>query len=198
MTARLKYLPRAEYQSMPWRNGAGITHEIARDPAAPETFQWRLSLATVAQSGPFSAYPGYHRSVTLVDGAGFRLDVEGQLPTELRMSGQSVAFRGEVATDCSLFDGPSSDLSLMVRHPGTIVSVTTLSCDMERAFRSPQKVMQAFFCLAGTVLLSAQNNKVLLAPFDTALVGSDAPSCAVLASQSSACALVRLEWRLSR
>jgi len=197
VTAILNYLPRAQYQSMPWRNGAGITHEIAREPPAAENFEWRLSLATVAQSGPFSAYPGYHRSVTLIEGAGFRLDVEGQSAAELRVSGQSVAFPGGVATSCSLFDGPSTDLSLMVRDPGTIVSVTVQSCDIERAFSSPA-AMQAFFCLAGSVLLSAQDNKILLAPFETALLGSDGPSCTVLASQSSACVLVRLEWSLSR
>src|SRR6202035_3919738 len=54
-----RHLARADYIAMPWRNGAGITHEIAREPAHGALFSWRLSLASLQVNGPFSPYPGY-------------------------------------------------------------------------------------------------------------------------------------------
>jgi len=196
VTAALTLLPRARYRSMAWRNGAGVTQEIARDRPEPDSFQWRLSLATVSHSGSFSNYPGYQRSVTLIDGAGFRLNVAGQSTTELRLPGQSARFPGHVATECALFGGPSTDLSLMVGDPGVIVLVSTQSCDMARTFDSPPGAMQAFFCLAGRVLLSAQNEQVQLGLYDSALACCNNLQNTVIAAQSPACVLVRLVWSL--
>jgi environmental stress-induced protein Ves len=119
-------LRHADYTSMPWRNGAGTTLEIAREPAAGVAFDWRLSLATISTSGPFSAYAGYTRIVALVTGAGFLLRVAGEAAARLVEPGDYRAFRGEAATDCALLEGPCTDLSLMVRVPGEVPSVVRL------------------------------------------------------------------------
>ena len=59
----------------PWKNGGGTTQEIACWPpgAGLESFSWRISIARIARSGPFSAFPGIDRVITLLDGAGVRL-----------------------------------------------------------------------------------------------------------------------------
>ena len=80
-----------QYRSMPWRNGMGVTREIAREPAEGEDFRWRLSLATVASSGPFSSYAGYRRSVTLIEGEGFQLKLGAQDPWVLDRVGATRA-----------------------------------------------------------------------------------------------------------
>src|SRR3546814_16047971 len=51
----------------PWKNGSGVTSELAIDPpgATAENFRWRISLARIAQDGPFSAFPGITRWITL-------------------------------------------------------------------------------------------------------------------------------------
>ena len=54
-------IPATSYRAMPWKNGQGITHEIAREPAAGDSFLWRLSIAEVAADGDFSLVPR-HRS----------------------------------------------------------------------------------------------------------------------------------------
>jgi len=74
------------------RNGGGVTLEIAREPATGSEFLWRLSLATVAASGPFSMYAGYQRSVTLIGGAGFRLAVDTRDPVVLDSIGAACCF----------------------------------------------------------------------------------------------------------
>ena len=50
----------ADYPRMPWRNGAGTTQEVACNPGGSTTaFDWRLSIADVAQEGGFSASVSY-------------------------------------------------------------------------------------------------------------------------------------------
>ena len=72
----MKHLAAAGYRRMPWKNGQGVTREIAREPAEGEDFLWRLSIAEVAASGDFSLFPGYDRTITLIEGAGMRLVFE--------------------------------------------------------------------------------------------------------------------------
>lgn len=56
----MKSLHARDYKRMPWKNGGGETVEIAIFPAdaSVETFEWRISMATVANDGPFSIFPG--------------------------------------------------------------------------------------------------------------------------------------------
>jgi environmental stress-induced protein Ves len=52
---------------MSWKNGAGKTREIARKDD-DVGLVWRLSLATVTESGPFSLFPGLDRIIVLLEG----------------------------------------------------------------------------------------------------------------------------------
>ena len=47
---------RRDYHAAPWRNGGGVTFEIAREPQGEGAFEWRLSLAQVDRTGPFSDF----------------------------------------------------------------------------------------------------------------------------------------------
>src|SRR5450631_939076 len=134
---------------MPWRNGLGVTLEIARRPAVGSEFLWRLSLATIAASGPFSIYTGYRRSVTLIGGDGFRLGIGDADPVVLDSIGATALFPGDAATACALINGPCSDLSLMVREPGRILSVTRVRCMQAQVTPLAAGTLNAFFCLNG-------------------------------------------------
>ncbi len=63
----------SDFQTQPWKNGGGITHEIARKDDG-NGLLWRLSIAEVASDGPFSAFTGLSRILTVIDGAGLWLD----------------------------------------------------------------------------------------------------------------------------
>ena len=62
----------------PWKNGAGLTREIAvaRNAATECGFDWRLSVAEVARDAPFSAFPGVDRCIVLLRGAGLQLGAD--------------------------------------------------------------------------------------------------------------------------
>lgn len=136
---------------MPWRNGAGITREIARAPAQGESFAWRLSLASLQVSGPFSIYAGYRRCIALVDGYGFRLNVAGEGAKDLLVRGEHTLFPGAAATSCELLNGPCIDLSLMVHDFGTIDRVTRLDVSAEQSVSSVFGTLQVLFVLHGAV-----------------------------------------------
>ena len=42
----IRLLPAGLYTEMPWKNGQGVTREVARYPEAGE-YDWRISLATI-------------------------------------------------------------------------------------------------------------------------------------------------------
>jgi environmental stress-induced protein Ves len=194
MSRMFQHLRRVDYISMPWRNGAGSTLEIARDPCSPGEFRWRLSLASISASGPFSSYPGYHRCVTLIEGAGFRLNVEGQPPIQLTRAGASASFDGGAITSCELVSAPSTDLSLMVREPGVIASVAVESCDAAGARAAPPDTLQAFFCLDEGVTFAHDCATVPLARYDTIVMHTDGARCDFSTARAGA-RLLRLVWK---
>ncbi len=76
---KLQTLGPADFQKMPWKNGLGVTTElaVARRPGE-DGFDWRISTATVASPGPFSVFPGIDRSLAIVRGGTLTLNVEGR------------------------------------------------------------------------------------------------------------------------
>ncbi|WP_269531712.1 HutD family protein [Chitinimonas sp. BJYL2] len=111
-----RLLGTADYTDMPWKNGGGTTCELFRlpHPARPADFALRLSIATVAQGGPFSAFPGVDRTLLLLEGAGMALRFDGSAPVRLEQTLQPIVFAGETPVDCTLLDGPLRDFNLMV------------------------------------------------------------------------------------
>jgi environmental stress-induced protein Ves len=57
----MQLVRKESFTTTPWKNGGGITHEAIRVPPAPHPLRWRISVAQIGQSGPFSvlqAAPG--------------------------------------------------------------------------------------------------------------------------------------------
>lgn len=113
----VRILRAADRAAAPWRNGGGVTREVASWPedAGLDGFDWRVSLAEVGSGGPFSAFPGIDRVITVVDGGGMELIVDGvahPVPERHR----PFAFSGDAETHCRLLGGAITDLNLMTRR----------------------------------------------------------------------------------
>lgn len=108
----------------PWRNGGGVTREIAAGPADAglDDFIWRVSLADVTAGGPFSAFPGVDRVITVVDGPGMELTIDGT-PHLVDSAYEPFAFSGDAATDCRLLGGPLVDFNVMTRRAAASAEV---------------------------------------------------------------------------
>lgn len=101
----------------PWKNGAGLTRELASGGASAVDFDWRISLAEVARDAPFSAFPGIDRCIVLLRGAGMRLrSHDGAIDHALTTPLAPFRFPGDAALDATLVDGPSSDFNVMTRR----------------------------------------------------------------------------------
>lgn len=112
---RIQLYRAADYPRMPWRNGGGTTQEIACNPGGSTAqFDWRLSIADVGQDGGFSAFTGCQRVITVLEGQGIELTVDGRLQAPLAPR-QGYAFSGDAQVECRLLDGPIRDFNLIYR-----------------------------------------------------------------------------------
>ena len=113
----------ADVAATPWRNGGGVTRELAAWPTQGE-WAWRMSVAEVAASGPFSRFDGITRWFAVLQGAGVVLNVRtpcdsaaaGPSDHTLTVNTAPLCFDGAAATGCQLIDGPTHDFNLMVRN----------------------------------------------------------------------------------
>jgi environmental stress-induced protein Ves len=111
--------------ALPWKNGGGITREIATGPEGPDGFDWRVSLARVDADGPFSVFPGMDRTLTVVEGAGMDLTIGGtSRPVRARWVPHD--FPGDVPTHCRLTAGPVVNLNVMCRRGSAVAAVTVV------------------------------------------------------------------------
>ena len=108
----------ATLAATPWKNGAGSTTEIALFPADAgyDNFDWRVSLATIARSGPFSIFPGIDRTLVLLTGAGLTLDLHDGAPRLLTAAAPAFSFAGEATVHASITGAAGTDFNIMTRR----------------------------------------------------------------------------------
>lgn len=114
----MKISRRADHKRMAWKNGQGLTEEVATFPVGSDTdsFDWRLSIAHVGADGPFSVFAGIDRTIALLDGAGLALDLPEGKSVELRPDGVPFSFPGDWTISSRNTGGPTIDLNIMTRR----------------------------------------------------------------------------------
>ena len=100
----------ADVKPQPWKNGGGVTRELLAWPT-PDDWLVRISVADIEKDGPFSAFPGIKRTITVLSGAGIWL--HAPLDIELRPKDPPFTFSGDVAPHCELVRGATRDLNAM-------------------------------------------------------------------------------------
>lgn len=116
-TMAMYFFDLASTPSMPWKNGGGSTQELACWPRGADmnSFEWRVSLATVDRPGPFSVFPAIDRQIMLLGGDGLHLRSPGW-EHRLEQHWQPFAFSGDDAVDGAMLGGTSKDFNLMLRR----------------------------------------------------------------------------------
>jgi environmental stress-induced protein Ves len=129
----------------PWRNGGGTTRELLVRPEGP-AWRVRVSVADVADDGPFSAFPSVSRWFAVLEGEGVVLTVDG-VEHRCVAGGEPVAFPGDADTRARLIDGPTRDLNLMLRGvPGAMQRVVA-----DEPFRPGTRECGLYASVAGRV-----------------------------------------------
>ncbi|MCF4998383.1 HutD family protein [Pseudomonas syringae] len=138
----LKVLRAEGYPRMPWKNGGGSTEEITRDAGTGlDGFGWRLSIADIAESGGFSTFAGYQRVITVLQGDGMSLRVDG-LDARPLLPLDPFAFSGESKVTCTLLGGPIRDFNLIYAPQRYMARLQWL--DGEQRFLSAAQTVVVF------------------------------------------------------
>jgi environmental stress-induced protein Ves len=158
----LQVLRAADRVASPWKNGGGVTREVASSPSGAADFDWRVSLADVASGGPFSVFEGIDRVITVVRGEGMALTVDG-VETVVAEGFEPFAFSGDAATECRLLGGPLVDFNVMTRRGAVSADVRFVTDPTRLSGTTLAIVFEGTATLDGTQL----------GPLDAVLVTED-------------------------
>jgi len=107
-------IPADAYRAMPWKNGRGITHEIAAEEE--QELGWRLSIATIDCDGPFSDFTGYDRTIMTIDGGDVELHFHDDDTFVKLDQYRPFQFAGERKVSCRLLSGTVRDFNVMTKR----------------------------------------------------------------------------------
>lgn len=153
----MEVLRYADLVVLPWKNGGGVTREIASARQGDFTL-WRISRADVVQDGAFSDFAGLARILTVVSDTGMNLEHEdGVLKAHPWMP---VQFGGELKIFARLDAGPITDLNLMFDPDHCTGDVVTRHGPTSKRITIGDQSIVAFHCLAGAPKISATTMNV--------------------------------------
>jgi uncharacterized protein len=167
----MRILRASTYRRMPWKNGGGETTEIAVSPegAGLDDFAWRISMARVDGDGPFSAFAGVDRTLSILEGEGLRLEIAGRPAVTIGGDTAPFAFPADEKTDSVLLGAAVTDLNVMTRRTSHAHTVRRLDVAVEADIGSNADTV-ILFCHRGSASLSANGLTEELGPLDTAIL----------------------------
>lgn len=167
----MRVIRSADYRLMPWKNGRGEATEIATSPegAGLDSFDWRVSTANVARSGPFSSFEGVDRTMAVLDGAGLVLDIAGRANIELTAGSSPLSFPADLPASAALPDGPVVNLNVLTRRGVVEHAVDRLAVTGRRELRV-DAATALLFCRSGSVEVTIGGESAALEVDDTVLV----------------------------
>jgi uncharacterized protein len=135
-TREVLHLRAQDARIVPWKNGRGVTRELALWPQGTSLerldFAWRLSAAPVDEPGPFSRLPGYERILVVTEGAGCELVHGADAPRARLRRLEPYRFAGAWATAAELPYGPVADVNVIFAPDRVRASVEPLALGARR------------------------------------------------------------------
>jgi hypothetical protein len=186
--AALQIIRQSSFAPQPWANGGGITHEAIRVPSNGDSFLWRVSVARIEASGPFSDFSAYNRKMVLLKGDGLELEFGNGQHAELRRIGELAEFDGALKTHCRLVGGPCVDLNLMVaKSKSALARVVQVKGTLET--RSAESESTLIFGIDSPITLTSGSDETSrLEPWDLAVMSNSAARVSRAAPQNSSAA----------
>ncbi len=118
-----------------WKNGAGVTRTLASagtDADAASSFDWRVSIAEIEHSGPFSVFPGVDRIAVVLENGPLRLSAsegQGQIvaPRVLASQLAPTPYSGDTQLFADVAGAPIRCLNVMTRRGRASANVSLLN-----------------------------------------------------------------------
>jgi uncharacterized protein len=112
-----RILRAADRVAVPWKNGAGLTREVAVHPPGSDIscFDWRVSIAELRTGASFSLFPGVDRRMAVLEGS-LMLAIDAAEPLGVSPDSAPVCFAGDVAVSAQPLGPLVTDLNVMTRR----------------------------------------------------------------------------------
>ena len=171
----------ASYRRVPWKNGGGVTVDIAgvfpteSEAASWSGMTWRLGRTRIERPGPFSDLSGIDRILAVIEGRGLRLKPAGAPAIDVREPMRPVRFPGEWAIESELEAGPVGVLNLMADRARAGIDLVFVAADGSLPVDADTVVIYAPFGPAEVTL----NGEPFALPADGALQVDGASSLQV-------------------
>lgn len=159
MALEIHHLTPRDYKTMPWKNGGGSTTELGifpSDASVQQGFDWRISLADLDASGPFSTFPGYDRLIVQISGDPMLLKHQGHADKAL-VRYQPYSFAGEWPTEAVLH-GKAQDFNVMVKRGKMLAGLESIPFESE-PFRHVHKDGVTFIWVVFGSILVHESSK---------------------------------------
>jgi len=190
----LQVLRAADRAAVPWKNGGGITREVAVSPPGSTlaNFDWRVSMAEIAAAGPFSVFAGVDRRMAVLQGR-LALFIDGQAPLTLSRESAAVSFPGEVPVFAEPLDSLVTDLNVMTRR-GRCSAALTRCAERGSLALAPGTGMRLLVARCDLTVRSGPV-AMALAPLDALRTGNDALRIAARDAGAAAFDLIEIHFR---
>jgi environmental stress-induced protein Ves len=128
-----------------------------------------VSLATIAEDGAFSEFPGIERTLALVDGHGMTLEVDGE-PMLLSKADPVAAFDGESRVVAKLNRGASTDFNVMTRSDRCYHQFGRRMLSGESRFVARAPVTVLFLAEGDSLELCSDEQRINMVRYDAVLL----------------------------
>ena len=182
--ASLELLRAAPRAAVPWKNGGGLTREVAVYPPGSDLrgFDWRVSIADIHAAGPFSLFPDIDRRMVVLTGR-LALLIDGRPPLTLSPASPAVEFPGDVAVFAEPLGAAVTDRNVMTRR-GRCNATLTRGATQESTVLAPRSATTLIIALADLVVRRAQT-ELMLSRLDALAIGPGA-ECTIAARSGAA------------
>jgi environmental stress-induced protein Ves len=136
--------------AVPWRNGQGMTRDVATQLGPDGALLWQVSIAELVRDTSFSDYAGYDRIFTPVRGEGIALSLDGGafLPCPLLAP---FAFRGEASVECRLGGSPGRAFNVIAARGRCQAQVQVLRLAVGERIEPPAEGAGLLHCWSGAL-----------------------------------------------
>jgi environmental stress-induced protein Ves len=137
MTRVISVRTPADSRRTPWKNGRGVTEELAIWPPGSSLermdFDWRISKSRVEEDGEFSPFPGFERTLVVTEGSGIVLSHGEDAPRSGLRPREPYRFDGAWTTRGQLVAGPIADFNVIARKGAARIDVQVTRLGSRRA-----------------------------------------------------------------
>ena len=174
----------ADRTAVPWKNGGGLTREVAVEPPGSDfaSFDWRVSLAEVRQGGPFSTFPQIDRLMAVIAGR-LELTIAGGPAVRLSAESPPCEFAGDLPAFAEPLETPVSDLNVMTRRGRCGAQLRR--CRAETSLVLPLEADATLLLALAPLRVHAASFAASLAPLDAVRFGAQ-PRGPVTAARAGA------------